>query len=143
MKRHCVVRSVSTSRISHRRAGAILVVFVVLLLLASMTVGVLLQVTMQQRGAVKSASLQTQAEWILQSAANRAAVKLRQDANWNGETWKLTAEELQQTNDASAVIDISKDANKPSRRQAQITVLYPAEDAQRVRLQREYVIDLP
>lgn len=131
------------ARSGRERRGLIAVIFLVVLLLVSLTMASLVRAMLTQRELVRSGSIRVQADWLAQSALNRAAARLKAEPAWSGETWNLTAEELRQTNAAAITIEVRKDESRSTRRQVRVTVVSPPEGPPRVRLQRTYAVDLP
>jgi hypothetical protein len=140
-----------TARTAGRRRGSIFPIFLISLILVAATSAILVRTTLTQRALVRSEERRLQADWLVQSASARAAAKLAADAAYSGETWLVSQDEIQQTNGASIEIVVSKlgdSATRPgisttSHRQVDITVNYPAEGNQRVRLSRQLLVKLP
>lgn len=136
---------------ARRRRGSIFPIFLVSLILVAATSAILVRTTLTQRALVRSEERRLQADWLVQSASARAAAKLATDAAYSGETWQVSADEIQQTNGASIEISVSKlddSATRPgisstSHRQVDITVNYPPDGKQRVRLSRQLFVKLP
>jgi len=121
----------------------ITVIFLIVLLLVSLTMASLVRAMLTQRELVRAGSIRLQADWLAQSALNRAAARLKTEPAWSGETWNIAAEELRQTNAAAITIEVRNDESRSTRRQVRVTVLSPPEGPPRVRLQRTYAVDLP
>lgn len=138
----------SSTRLKGRRAGSVFPIFVISLLLVSATAAVLVRTTLAQRSLVRAEDQRIQADWLAHSAAARAAVKLEADATYSGETWQVSAEQLGQSHAAVVAIAVSavdENASRPDlasdqHRQIDLTVNYPAEGEQKVRLLRRVFV---
>jgi hypothetical protein len=64
------------------------------LVLTSGLLGTLLRMAVLSRKAAQMEIGSLQAQWLAESALDRAAMKLSGDANYQGETWDIKAEEL-------------------------------------------------
>lgn len=126
----------------HRRAGTVIVIFMVSLAMLSMTAAAMLRVTLLQRSMVRNDELRIQSEWLFQSAVVRASSQLKSNAEYNGEEWNIAAESLGQTFDAVAEILIEAVEGKTNERQASITVIYPPDNAERATVSRSVIISL-
>jgi hypothetical protein len=92
--------------------------------------------------------LRLQADWLVHSAAARAAAKLAVDATYSGESWPVSAELRGQQQGASVEITVSTIDDNPTRRdlatdqnrQVNITVNYPPEGTRKVRLSRQVFV---
>lgn len=135
----------STAKIFHhdqRRAGTVIVIFMVSLAMLSMTAAALVRVTLLQRSMVRNNELRIQSEWLFQSAVVRASSALKSNAEYSGEEWNIPAESLGQTSSAVAKISIETVKGKTNERQASITVIYPPDDTERATVSRSVTISL-
>lgn len=71
-----------------RRQGTALIIAMICLLLASALTVSLVQVAVLQREQVLRDEWQLQAEWLAESALDRAAARLVADPEYAGETWR-------------------------------------------------------
>ena len=141
--RTTLVPSTARHRCHHRRrAGTVLVIFMVSLAMLSMTAAALLRVTLLQRSMVRNNELRIQSEWLFQSAVVRASSRVRSNAEYSGEEWNIAGESLGQTFDAVAKISIEAVDGKTNERRASITVIYPPDDAERATVSRSVTISL-
>jgi hypothetical protein len=125
------------------RRGSILIIFLVCLLLLSLTVGVLVRATLLHRDHIRTALPQLQAEWMAHSAAELAATRLQADPGWSGDTWTIAPDELSSDEAAAVSVSVVPVPDDPQRRTLQITVDYPPDSPQRVRVQHTLLIDIP
>jgi hypothetical protein len=126
-----------------RRRGTILILFMLSLLLLSLTVGVMIRSTVIQRSLVRGDLQRVQAEWLVHSAAARAASQLQISTDYTGEQWSVPAEALNQHDAALASIQVATDPESETRRLVTITVNYPPEGTDRVRASRTVPVTVP
>ena len=115
-----------------RRSGVILVVAMICLLLASALVGTLLKMAVAQRRYAKTEAAALQTEWLAESALDRAAAALAEDASYAGETWTVPAEDLDGTHSGRVVIEIVP-AKAGNPRELKVIAQYPAEGSQKTK----------
>ena len=127
-----------------RRGSAVMLVIVTLIVL-TMLMGALVKTVGLQRDVVRSDAVRVQAEWLLESSANRAAARIKEKPDYSGETWSPSPEELGQKEGAVVEIKVAADLKEPQRRRVSIRVEYPAtsEHEHKARLSREVLIDVP
>lgn len=119
-----------------RRRGTVLILFMLSLLLLSLTVGVLIRAAVTQRRLVRSDLSLVQADWLVHSAAMRAAQNLKTNPDYSGETWEIAADAIGQPDAAVAEIQVATDPASESRRLVTITVNYPPGVPDRVQATR-------
>lgn len=136
-----VLHQASGFTASHPRRATVLVICIVCLLLLSMTVGVLIRAAVLHRNQTRTMLPQVQAEWLAHSAAEVAADRLQTEPGWTGDTWTVPADELGGDTAAQITIQVTSDADVASQRSAQITVDYPPDVPQRVRVEHVVLID--
>ncbi|MDA0282240.1 MAG: hypothetical protein O3B13_06785 [Planctomycetota bacterium] len=129
-------------RFSNCRRGTVLVVFMVSLLLLSLTVAAMTRVMLMQRSLVRSNELRVQSEWLFQSAVARAATQIRSDAAYKGEEWRIPAESLGQPFGAVATISVEAAKEETKERRVAITLLYPPDEAIRAMVSRTISVSL-
>lgn len=128
------------------RRGAFLVVAMICLILATALVGVLLNLARTQRRQMSQHQMRLQADWIAESAFERAAARLRDDPAYAGETWSISAEDLGVADSdgagGEAVIRIEVPVQQPLHRIVHVEAVYPREQTLRVRRNRQTTIIL-
>ncbi|MFK7778083.1 MAG: hypothetical protein QM501_08185 [Gimesia sp.] len=107
------------------RRGAVLVIVMVCLMLISLLMASLLRSALLQRRQVINEQYRVQAEWILESALERAALQRLQDPKYQGEVWKITPADLGSRYAGSAQIIIKREGNDGRRISIQARVTYP------------------
>jgi hypothetical protein len=128
---------------SGRRHGAILVAVIVCLMIASALLVSTLGVAVSQTRATQLQLWRLQAEWLAQSGLGRAAARLQTDANYQGETWRLPAEEFGGSDAAVVRIEVATVPDEPGRRQVRVEADYPDDPQHRARHNAETVVKLP
>lgn len=126
--------SVSAGR--HPRSGAFLIIAMICLLLTSALLGRLLQTASIERRQVRLEADVLQAEWLAESALDRAAAKLSADDSYKGETWTLTAKELGGTQAGRAVIRVLP-AKSSEQKILDVVAHYPAEGSHSVQRSKQ------
>jgi hypothetical protein len=122
------------------RPGGILLTVLVCLTIASILFGVMLRTGLAEWRLVRAQERRMQAAWLAESGLARAAARLAADAEYRGETWTITAEELRGNYPAAVRIRVETDAADESRWLIKAQADYPAEGQTRARESRELKI---
>jgi hypothetical protein len=119
---------------------AVLVCLVVMTLIC----GSLLRLVHSQRALVRSEERRLQADWLAESALERAASRLGDDPAYPGETWTLSAGDLGGNEPGVVTINVEPDRDpvESHRRRVTIQADYPVEASRRVRSRRQAVLDI-
>jgi Tfp pilus assembly protein PilX len=125
----------------HHRRGTVLIICIVCVLLLSLTAGVLIRAAMLHRDQTRTLGPQSQAEWLAHAAAQVAADRLRADSAWKGETWTTSKEQTGLTEPARIAITVSTVSDRPESRIATITIDFPPDSPQRVRVVQSVEIE--
>ena len=122
-----------------RRRGAVLIVVMMCLLLISLIGASLLKLAVAQHKQTQYRQRQIQAEWLANSALERAVAKLRQNADYAGETWTVEEEIL----GALGVvrITIEQSDQQPGQRVLSVVAEFPAGIEHRSQVSKRLVID--
>lgn len=136
-------RCASDASQERKRRGAILIYAMVAMLIATMIGGALVKTALARRQLARREQLRMQAEWLAESALNRAAAKLKTDADYAGETWNIPKTDLDGEHDAVVTIRVVKDSNNSNRRKVTATATWPATGEQRAQVTRTIPIDIP
>ena len=107
-----------------RRRGAVLVVVLVCLAMATaMSLVVVRQIAAERRAAqMNQRSLQ--ALWLAEAGVERAAARLAADPKYAGETWLIPAKELAAGDGAVVRIEVETIAGRPQRRSVRVEADY-------------------
>lgn len=131
------------------RRGAAIVMVMICLLLVSMLGASLLKLALSERKQTIRQYHQTQADWLAESAADRAVARLLSGPEYTGETWEISAADIGDGKSGRAVIEVvspespATDQRVEVRKQVDIVVDYPDDEVNRVRIRRTFIIDLP
>jgi len=125
-----------------RHRGAVLLVAVVLIAVASVIFLSLLRLSVAQRGRVESEAWQLQAAWLAESALERAAARLADEPDYQGETWTLSAEDLGTRHGAAVTIQTETMAEQRQRRLIRVEADYPDRPQRRARCSKQVVVEV-
>ncbi|MFO0901814.1 MAG: prepilin-type N-terminal cleavage/methylation domain-containing protein [Pirellulales bacterium] len=132
--------------VTSRRRGVILIAALVCFLVVTLLVAVAAQRILVQYREARTRERQWQAEWLAESARQRAVAQLRSEPTYQGETWTIAADELLKASDptgAHITIEVTKVPDAPSKRQIRIAARYPADPLRGVQRNIETQITLP
>jgi Tfp pilus assembly protein PilX len=79
---------------SHPRRGMVAVVVLLSMAIGAGLLMTALQLAADMRRAADAESRRLQAQWLAESAVERAAARLASDGGYSGETWNIPASEL-------------------------------------------------
>ncbi|WP_417387937.1 hypothetical protein [Gimesia sp.] len=118
-------KSVIGSQTKNTRRGAVLVIVMICLLLISLVMASLLKSTLMQRRQMLKEQLQVQADWLVESALERAAQQRLTNPEYQGEVWQIDPEELGTRYAASAEIILKPEGDANRKLSIQARVQYP------------------
>ena len=113
----------SSKRVSRR--GAVLVIVMICLLIVSLLMASLLKSALLQRRQTMKEQFRVQAEWILESALERAALQRLKNPEYQGEVWKISSADLGTRYSGSAKITLKATGVGDSLISIQARVKYP------------------
>jgi type II secretory pathway component PulK len=115
---------------------------VVLLAMAMATIIFLatLKMIAVQRKTIALGARQIQAGWLADSGVERAAARLAADANYRGETWNISPEDLDGRDGGTVAIRVEDIPGKPGRRAVHVEADFPPDPQQRAREVRDVII---
>ena len=121
------------------RRGAALVVALTTLLIVMLITGAVLRSIMHSHRQSRQLLNQLQATWLAEGAIERARAKLRQSADYDGETWRPALSAHSAANDSPAVAEIrvERPANSKTAR-VTVDAHFPDDPWQRASIQRSY-----
>lgn len=131
-------RSLSTGRRPGFVAAALVVALFVLVALA----GGLLRVAWLRHSELRVAERRLQAEWLAESALDRASARLAADREYRGETWVIPAADVGGRDGGSVRIEVRPVPDHPDRRAIHARADYPTDEARRARRSRTLTITL-
>jgi hypothetical protein len=129
-------------RSAAKRRGLVSVAVIVCLLIITMICGALLRIGLAERRLIQDEERRLQAEWLVESGLERAAERLATSGNYEGETWKIPASELNGPAPGVVRIVVETPASQPRRRRVRVEADYPANSDSRARQSKEVIWDL-
>jgi hypothetical protein len=99
---------------THRPQGTVLVAALVALVIVMAMLGVMLQSSLRNRRQLHAERDRRQCELLLQAGVERAAYRLANDAEYQGETWRLAADEITNQGEGEVVITASPMSDEES-----------------------------
>jgi len=118
-------KSLTQSSMTVPRGGAVLVIVMICLLLVSLLMASLLKSALLQRRQMMKEQFRVQAEWILESALERAALQRLKDPKYQGEVWKISPVDLGTRYAGSAEITVKPTGKDDRLISIQARVKYP------------------
>ncbi len=124
------------------RRGAVLVV--VLVCLAVLMVLLVSSVRLAASGhqAMQRQARRLQADWLAESGLQRAAWQLGRAADYSGETWNVSAEQLGTPDSAVVTIEVEPVTDRPDQRLVRAVADYPKNSRRRVRQRRQVIVEI-
>jgi Tfp pilus assembly protein PilX len=130
------------NRNDRKRRGAVLIVAMVCVAVATAAMISLVRLAMAQRNRLGAEALRLQCAWLAESALERAAWRLAADPKYPGETWNLPADTFGGSDPAAVTIQVEPIPEQPMRRLVRVRADYPDHPEDRVRLSRQAVVEL-
>jgi type II secretory pathway pseudopilin PulG len=125
-----------------RRRGFILIPVILCLGIAAALMGTVIARSLSARESLRAAAWQLQAQWLAESAMERAAAQLAADANYLGEQWAVSAEQLGGTDDGVATIRVENAPETPDARVIHVQADFPNDPVHRCRQTKQITIAL-
>ncbi len=129
------------------RKGLTVVAVIVCLVVLLMLAGVLLKVAATRRLVARELERKAQADWLAESGIGRALGRLAVDQAYKGETWNLTAADLDRPGSArdakpAASVAIKVEPSGDQSRTITVRADFPPNPPDRVRRTRRLELDL-
>ena len=121
------------------RRGAVLILVMVCMLIITMLLASLLKSALMQRRQLIREQYRVQAEWLAESALERAAQQRLENPQYQGEVWEISAEDLGTRYKATAEIELKREA-KTDRLSIQARVQYPEDSTYRMTRTRKILL---
>jgi type II secretory pathway component PulK len=112
----------------------------VLLVVIAIVAGTMIQGGASRRRQLILEERRVQAEWLVESGLQRAAVRLARSGDYTGETWVIPTGEIDGEHEALVQISVEKVQGQESERRIRIDAEFPRADDRRVRQERIFVI---
>jgi len=135
-------RASQERRTSSPRRGAVLLAAMVCLIVASMVALGIVRAALGAQRQLRVSQRSVQAERLAEAGIERAAAQLRGAADYQGETWQLSAAEMGGKLPAVAVIRVEAVAGQPLQRRVIVQADYPDDQTQRARHTSDAIITL-
>jgi Tfp pilus assembly protein PilV len=129
-------------RRADRRQGAVLVLVIVCVVVALVLLLSIAKLAAAGRRMTDQQSWQLQATWLAESGLERAAWRLAADADYTGETWTLSADQLADDDSAVVAIQVEPLPEQPNRRLVRVQADYPDHPQHRARQSTQAVVQL-
>lgn len=126
-----------------RRRGAVLIMTLVCLALATIVGGVLLRWLVLEHKLLATRANESQARWLAQAGIERAAARLAADVDYSGETWQLAAGELPSGHLGQVELRIETIDGQPRQRSVLVVAKYPTDADTPTRVRKQIVYQLP
>lgn len=123
-----------------RRRGAVLVMVLVCMMVALVILTSLVKLAAAGRRMTDRQAWQVQATWLAESGLERAAWRLAADANYKGETWTLSADQMAAADAAVVRIEVETIPEQPNRRLVRVRADYPDHPQHRARQTKQAVV---
>jgi hypothetical protein len=109
------------------------------LVLTSGLLATLLKMAVLSRKAAQMEAHALQAKWLAESALDRAAAKLSDDANYRGETWTISPKDLGGSVGGEVIIAV-KPGKQATLREVEAIARFPSENSRGVKRTKRIVI---
>jgi len=125
-----------------RKSGAVLVMVLVALSVATAIGVAMMKNAFQQHKLIERMEFEAQARWLVESGLQRAAARLAEDGTYRGEEWAVPAAQLDGRHDAIVTIRVESMPNQGGERRVQATANYPQKSIGRVRRVKQVTMSL-
>ena len=132
----------SCSEKKQSRGFALLMILVCLMIASAMLASIFKSTTAMQRFTQRR-EWRIQAQWLVESGVERAAAKLAENDQYNGETWLLSGDQLGGTDEALVTIEVTVDPGQPRRRLVSVRADYPNHPLHRASINKQIAVQLP
>lgn len=129
-------------RHSRNHRGSTIFAVLVALLVVMALAGLLVQSIVARQRQLRREEQRAQCQWLAESAVERGAARLKRDAEYAGETWHVTAEELATEKAGLVKIQVEPVEGSPNRRQVKIEANYPDDPVHRIAVRKRILVDL-
>ncbi|HEV3021830.1 MAG TPA: hypothetical protein VGX76_05165 [Pirellulales bacterium] len=115
-----------------RRCGVVLIMVLVALGLIAVLGAALVSLVGMERLVLVARERECQARWLAEAGVDRAAARAN-EAEYAGEVWSLSDEELEGRGPAKVTIHVETLADSPSRRRIAVEAEFPSDTSMRAR----------
>ena len=141
MKRQPGEQPPTRSRQARSNRGVVLICVIACLTIVTLMLGGMLKRTLLTKRHSRAERNLRQTEWLVQAGAERAAFRLRNDAEYPGERWSLPPEAIVGAHPGVVTITVRREAEE----EASVLVVaeYPAGSDTSIRRTQEFLVDIP
>ena len=140
MKNHACMHRSAQRATSPKRSGVVIIAALVCLLVVMAILGAMLRGTLRNYREMRSERDLRQTELLLQAAHGRVLRRIKNDAEYRGETWNLPADEIAGTGEGRVTIEITP-ATRQAAGNAKVVAEYPLGGETSIR--RSLVFQIP
>jgi Tfp pilus assembly protein PilX len=126
-----------------RRGGAVLIAVMFCLAVITLLWGVLLRVALMQQRQQQMAEWHTQAQWLAESAIERAAAQLVGSSDYSGETWQVAQSELGVGATGVVLIEVDRSDGSAAARHVRVRADYLRDGERRARVSKQISMIIP
>ncbi|MGA2058917.1 MAG: pilus assembly PilX N-terminal domain-containing protein [Thermoguttaceae bacterium] len=137
---------VPSGRLSQRergkRRGVILILVLACLAIASVLLITGIKLALSSHRVSRTFGWSVQAQWLAESGLERAAAQLAADADYSGETWKISAKDLDGDDAGTVKIDVKPVPEHDNRRLVKVETDFPDDPLDRVQYSKELTLEV-
>jgi hypothetical protein len=126
---------------TQRHRGLTAVAVLICLIIITMIAGAVLKVGLAQRDQVRSQERRLQAEWLAEAGIQRALARVAVEPGYPGETWEISARDLDSADTALVTIIVEPAPDDPKRPRIRAWADYPRDPPRRARHSKQIVIE--
>lgn len=136
------LHSPNTNNTAKHPRGLVLIVVMVCLAVFATLCGVLLKMALLERRQLRGQESRLQAEWLAESGIERAAARLATAADYTGETWQVSPEQLGQGAAGVVTIEVERVDAQPNSRLVHVRADYLRDDVRSARQSKEVQVEI-
>lgn len=125
------------------RKGAVLIIALVCLALATVIGGALLRWALMEHKLLRTHEQASRARWLAEAGIERAAAQIIASAEYTGETWDVAAADLPGGEPARIRLRVAPVDDQPRQRSIDVDVEYPFESKSPIRIHKQIIYQLP
>jgi type II secretory pathway pseudopilin PulG len=134
--------SYKSTRVSHNRRGAVLIIAIICAVLVTLMLGTMVKITLTRAQQARHRERALQADWLAEAGLERAQAMLTSQPGYTGETWAIETETLGGPYSGVVTITIEAVPENTNARNVRIQADYPAGQTERIRKSKQVEIIL-
>jgi Tfp pilus assembly protein PilX len=123
-----------------RRRGLTAIAVLVCLIIVTLVSGAVVKVALAQRDWTRGSEHRLQAQWLADAGIQRAVARLAIDPGYTGETWEISARDLDSTEPGAVTIAVGQ-ADEAKHRQIRVQADYPRDPPGRARRSVQILVE--